>query len=235
MSRWASTAGPVTPSPSPPATMAAPGSTLTTSFSSAPKCFLRALSIPMDMVAVAEGQVPQAPSSSSFTTPASTLTTLTLPPSAIRYGRTSSSTEFTPSTSNATEPAPAPAPAAPSLAFAAPSASKGLTLGPLLSPLGASSLVDLVCLSMTSLQSSPSTALIVFSLRCLLVSSSLASPSCKLSPIAFLILSFCSSCAASSASVRLTDPTEPTLTPSSPFRPSAPASSSTHASLWASM
>ena len=53
---------------------------------------LRALSMPIVIVVVEEGQEPQAPSSSSLTIGPSIPTSFTLPPSFIKYGLTSSST-----------------------------------------------------------------------------------------------------------------------------------------------
>jgi hypothetical protein len=55
-------------------------------------CSFKALSMPIVIVVVDDGQEPQAPSNSSLTIGPSIPTSFTLPPSFIKYGLTSSST-----------------------------------------------------------------------------------------------------------------------------------------------
>mmetsp|Transcript_12809 Transcript_12809/g.21749 ORF Transcript_12809/g.21749 Transcript_12809/m.21749 type:complete len:231 (-) Transcript_12809:503-1195(-) len=125
--------------------------------------------------------------------PFSTRATSTLPPSAIRYGRTSSSTMSTFSIVSSSNSAVS------SLTSTLPGLEKGLTMscataGAVCSP------VCLVCPSITSLQSSPSTACKKVKRLSLASMVSPCTSSYRFSPIALRIFSFFPSYSASSAS-----------------------------------
>mmetsp|Transcript_2761 Transcript_2761/g.4852 ORF Transcript_2761/g.4852 Transcript_2761/m.4852 type:complete len:261 (-) Transcript_2761:408-1190(-) len=92
----------VNPSDAPSPSLSASGSTCNTSPNASPNFSLSTRSIPIFIVTVDDAQLPQAPSRSRYTFPvsSSTLCTETLPPSEMRYGRTSSNTLSTLSTVN---------------------------------------------------------------------------------------------------------------------------------------
>mmetsp|Transcript_37857 Transcript_37857/g.89593 ORF Transcript_37857/g.89593 Transcript_37857/m.89593 type:complete len:212 (+) Transcript_37857:402-1037(+) len=132
--------------------------------------------MPILSVTVEEGHVPHAPSRRSDTMPVSVSTSMTLqfPPSAIRYGRTSSSTLSTPSIVNGTSLPPSPPPPPPpppSFRPPPPPPSNGLMICP--SSIFTPCPPPIVCGVCASDQSSPSTA--IWRLRRL--SSSSESPS----------------------------------------------------------
>mmetsp|Transcript_21514 Transcript_21514/g.59595 ORF Transcript_21514/g.59595 Transcript_21514/m.59595 type:complete len:286 (+) Transcript_21514:562-1419(+) len=197
-------------------------STCTTSLSASPNAALSARSMPIFIVAPEDAHVPQAPWSLRETTPSSTFTTSTSPPSSIKYGRTSLSAWSAASSVKAfvapwvfsptvrctlarakgdamgCPPAvvEAASPVAVLLAAAEEVGGSGGGVGP--------PTASVVCLSMTSDQSPPSIAFMVFSLRCFVSSSPVAGRSSnKTSPMARLSLAALSACSSASASVIL--------------------------------
>mmetsp|Transcript_22502 Transcript_22502/g.76494 ORF Transcript_22502/g.76494 Transcript_22502/m.76494 type:complete len:212 (+) Transcript_22502:657-1292(+) len=151
------------------------------------------------------------------------------PPSAMRYGRTASRTISTLSTLSSSCSAGAAA------APPAPPPSNGLTTGSSPPPSAraaaappapsSSPSASEVCRAMSSLQSSPSTAFSMASLRAFCSSVSPGTSSARFSPIALRSLSFFASCAARSAAVSSSpEPPPPRDAPASRSQSAAPAS-----------